>query len=98
MTEESNDLQYREKLGQALRSANAESVRAFLLEQARHYGDEEQVNEIASQPIAELTLLMHRMILARPDLADLHAASNAALGTKPASLRTRRQRPPNRER
>jgi hypothetical protein len=93
---ESGDSSYQERLGRTLRLRDVAALRSFLLEQAQSFGDERQVQAIRSQPDLELDQIMHRMILARADLADLHAASRAALGTNSAlpehTSRPRRRR------
>lgn len=73
------DLQYVELLGDTLRAQDPERLRSFLVDQARRFGDEAQVVEIAGQSAAELEALMHRMTVARSDLAELHLASRAWL-------------------
>ena len=98
-----DDQEYARRLGQVLRQRDVAALRAFLEEQAGRYGDERQVEAIRAQSDAELEAILHRMILARPDLADLHAESQRRLGgsggSPGADRRSRRrlggQRPPN---
>jgi hypothetical protein len=89
------DASYQTRLGATLRLRDVAALREFLTEQARTFGDDRQVEALASQSDADLEPLMHRMILARADLADLHAASRAALGMDPA-LKKRSSRQPRR--
>ncbi|MFN0073717.1 MAG: hypothetical protein ACKVVP_19730 [Chloroflexota bacterium] len=100
MTDEADsspgDLGYRESLGRTLRRGSVSGLRAFLIGQAEAFGNEQHVQAIISQTEAELQTLMHRMILARTDLADLHPLSRAALGMQsapkaPGASRPRRQ-------
>jgi hypothetical protein len=58
------------------------ALRAFLEAQAARYGDERQVEAIRAQTDAELEVLRHRMIVARPDLGDLHAESERWLASQ----------------
>jgi hypothetical protein len=66
---------YAEQLGDVLRRGDVAELRRFLLDNARRYGDERQVAEVEGRSPEEMQELMHRMILARPDLKDLHATS-----------------------
>jgi hypothetical protein len=66
---------YRAQLGSVLRKRDATVLRAFLLQAAQKYGDERQVADVEGKSAAELEELLHRMIVARPDLTDLHRAS-----------------------
>jgi hypothetical protein len=67
-----------------LRSRSPSALRDFLVERARRYGDERQVAEIEGRGADDLEALMHRMILARPDLSELHAGSRRWLAAHPA--------------
>jgi hypothetical protein len=62
-----------------LEQRDAEALRAFLIAQARQFGDEAQAAEIAERAPDAIAALMHQMTLARPDLAALHAESRAWL-------------------
>ena len=73
------DRDYVKQLGDVLRRRDPGALRAFLIEQAARYGDDRQVAAIEQQGDEELTTLLHRMILARGDLADLHPASQRGL-------------------
>jgi hypothetical protein len=75
VSESSGDRTYVEQLGTVLRTRDPEQLRAFLLENARRYGDDAQVEQITGQSADELEGLLHRMILSRSDLAELHAGS-----------------------
>ena len=66
---------YRAQLGSVLRQRDVGALRAFLLLSARKYGDERQVDDVEAKSEDELEELLHRMIVARNDLADLHRAS-----------------------
>ena len=69
------DEEYQRRLGEVLRTGSLPALRAFLEEQAARFGDARQVAEVRDQPDDALAQIMHRMILARNDLADLHPAS-----------------------
>ena len=76
MTESSRvDQEYAERLGAVLRRRDPEALRTFLSESAQRFGDESQVAQVAQQPAAALEMMMHRMIVSRPDLVALHAES-----------------------
>ena len=66
---------YPAQLGAVLRRRNAVALRQFLLASAERYGDERQVADVESKSDTEMEELLHRMIVARPDLDDLHRAS-----------------------
>ena len=51
------------------------ALRAFLLQSAERFGDATQVADVQEKSEDELEELLHRMIVARPDLDDLHRAS-----------------------
>ncbi len=82
----SGDRDYVGRLGAVLRRRDPKALREFLVEQAGRFGDERQVQELRGRSVAELELLLHRMIVARADLADLHSESErwlAAHGEPP---------------
>jgi len=66
---------YAAQLGAVLRRREPSALRQFLLESAQRFGDERQVAEVAEKSDDEMLELLHRMIVARPDLSDLHRAS-----------------------
>jgi hypothetical protein len=66
---------YREQLGSVLRACDAAALRGFLLRSAERFGDPKQVDDVLAKSDDEVEELLHRMILARPDLSDLHRAS-----------------------
>jgi hypothetical protein len=66
---------YAHQLGEVLRRRDPIALQLFLIQNARRYGDQRQVAEVEGQSHAELEELMHRMIIARADLKDLHRAS-----------------------
>ncbi len=72
MPSRGGDERYVAELGRVLRTGKPAALKIFLLDRARQYGDDRQVAAIEAKDRAELEALMHRMILARPDLADLH--------------------------
>jgi hypothetical protein len=80
-----DDRAYGERLGEVLRKRSVEALRAFLEAQAGRYGDERQVEAIRAQSDTELEMIMHRMTLARGDLAKLHADSERWLAAHGAS-------------
>jgi len=66
---------YSAQLGAVLRRRDLALLRAFLIEAARRFGDDRQVADVQSKSDDEMQELLHRMIVARPDLQDLHRAS-----------------------
>jgi hypothetical protein len=66
---------YVSQLGAVLRRQDAAALRAFLMQSADRFGDAAQVAAVQAKTDDELEELMHRMIVARPDLDDLHRAS-----------------------
>jgi hypothetical protein len=66
---------YGAQLGSVLRRRDAAALKAFLLQSAERFGDEKQVADVREKSPAEMEELLHRMIVARPDLQDLHRAS-----------------------
>jgi len=66
---------YVAQLGNVLRRRDVVALRAFLLQSAARFGDTKQVVDVQEKTEDELEELLHRMIVARPDLKDLHRAS-----------------------
>ena len=66
---------YQIRLGEVLKEGDVARLRSFLEASARRFGDARQVAEIREKSEAELEMMLHRMILARVDLADLHPES-----------------------
>jgi len=66
---------YVTQLGSVLRKRDAVALRTFLLQSAARFGDTQQVADVEGKSADELEELLHRMIVARPDLEDLHRAS-----------------------
>jgi hypothetical protein len=66
---------YVAQLGNVLRRQDSSVLRAFLLLSAERFGDARQVEDVQGKSADELEELLHRMIVARPDLEDLHRAS-----------------------
>ena len=66
---------YAERLGEVLRRRDAGQLRAFLVENARRFGDQRQVADVEGKSTADMEELMHRMILARTDLKEFHGES-----------------------
>jgi hypothetical protein len=79
-----DDRAYVAQLGDVLRQRDVARLRAFLEAQAGRYGDERQVEAIRAQSDSEVEALLHRMIIARPDLAKLHAESRRWLAAHQA--------------
>jgi hypothetical protein len=72
---DASDSAYVQQLGAVLRARDAVALRAFLVANAERFGDAEQVASITAQSDEEITTLLHRMTLARADLAQHHAES-----------------------
>jgi hypothetical protein len=66
---------YANQLGSVLRRQDPLLLRDFLLTSARRFGYHKQVVEVEAKSGEELVELLHRMIVARPDLHDLQRAS-----------------------
>jgi hypothetical protein len=66
---------YIAQLGEVLRRRNAAALKDFLARSAARYGDARQLADVENKSEAELEELLHRMIVARADLKDLHRAS-----------------------
>ena len=66
---------YREQLGSVLYRRDPAALQRFLIESAERFGDERQVAEVRHRTLDQVEELMHRMILARPDLKELHRDS-----------------------
>jgi hypothetical protein len=66
---------YVAQLGAVLRRRDPAALRQFLIDSAERFGDARQVQDVRSKTEPELEELLHRMIVARPDLQDLHRAS-----------------------
>jgi len=66
---------YPAQLGTVLRTRDAHALRRFLLASAERFGDQRQVDDVQGKSDAEMEELLHRMIVSRPDLDDLHRAS-----------------------
>jgi hypothetical protein len=66
---------YVAQLGSVLRRRDVGALRAFLLQSASRFGDMKQVLDVQGKSEDEMEELLHRMIVARPDLEDLHRAS-----------------------
>jgi hypothetical protein len=66
---------YIAQLGGVLRQRNPRTLRRFLIDNAARYGDQRQVADLEAKSDADMEELLHRMIVARPDLQPLHRAS-----------------------
>jgi hypothetical protein len=66
---------YATRLGAVLRQRNPRTLRRFLIDNAARFGDQRQVADLEAKSDAEMEELLHRMIVARHDLQDLHRAS-----------------------
>lgn len=71
----SSEPTYGDQLGAVLQQQDPSALRAFLVGKARQFGDLPQADEMEARSDEAMAELLHRMILARNDLADLHAAS-----------------------
>jgi hypothetical protein len=69
------EFSYVAQLGNVLRRRDSAVLRSFLIQSAERFGDARQVEDVQAKSDAELEELLHRMIVARPDLQDLHRAS-----------------------
>jgi hypothetical protein len=72
---------YAAQLGAVLRRRDTAVLRQFLLDSAQRFGDQKQVTDVLGKSRDEMEELLHRMIVARPDLSDLHRASREWLFT-----------------
>ncbi|TME99366.1 MAG: hypothetical protein E6I52_15930 [Chloroflexi bacterium] len=66
---------YVAQLGSVLRRRDAAVLREFLVRSAERFGDSRQVADVQAKSPEEMEELLHRMIVARPDLKDLQRAS-----------------------
>lgn len=78
---DSGDSSYRVRLADVLRRQDVRVLRAFLADNARRFGGLAHIEEVEGQSDEEIEELMHRMIIARPDLSDLHRSSREWLFT-----------------
>ena len=76
------DSSYKARLAEVLRQRDPAALHLFLRQSAAGYGDESQVADVEQRSQVEMTELLHRMTLARPDLADLHGESRAWLAAQ----------------
>ena len=58
-----------------LRRQDTDVLREFLIASAARFGDQRQVADVEQKSDEEMQELLHRMIVARPDLKELHRAS-----------------------
>ena len=58
-----------------LRRRDPLALRQFLVQSAERFGDQRQVDDVQGKSDDEMLELLHRMIVSRPDLADLHRQS-----------------------
>jgi hypothetical protein len=79
------DKDYKTRLGEVLRRQDPAELHLFLRQSAAHFGDDRQVAEVEERSHEEMEELMHRMILARPDLSDLHDNSRSWLAGRSPS-------------
>ena len=75
---ENKDTNYTQKLVDTLRTKDPVKLRDFLRRSAEER-DPERVHEIDTIPEDKMVVRMHKMIIARRELADLHAESRAWL-------------------
>jgi hypothetical protein len=70
-----DDSSYVREMGSVLRRKDVAALRDFLARSAEERNDEGEAAEIRGIPDADLEARMHKMIMARKDLEDLHAGS-----------------------
>jgi hypothetical protein len=58
-----------------LRRRDPLALREFLAASARRFGNEQEARALESRDAAEMLLILHRSIVARNDLADIHPDS-----------------------
>jgi hypothetical protein len=63
------------KLAEVLRQRDPIALRDFLAASALRFGNPRESEEIRHRDASEMLLVMHQMIVARPDLRDVHAES-----------------------
>ena len=68
-------ISYAAQLGAVLRQRNPRALRLFLIDNAARFGDQRQVADLEAKSDADMEELLHRMIVARPDLQPLHRSS-----------------------
>ena len=66
---------YAAQLGAVLRRRDPLLLRQFLVQSAQRFGDQRQVDDVQEKSDTEMQELLHRMIVSRPDLSDLHRQS-----------------------
>ena len=66
---------YASQLGSVLRKRDPQALREFLVQSAQRFGDARQVSDVEGKSDEEMEELLHRMIIARGDLKDLHRSS-----------------------
>ncbi|MDO8588334.1 MAG: hypothetical protein Q7T82_15000 [Armatimonadota bacterium] len=84
------DESYVHAMGRVLRNRDVEALRRFLARSAQERDDPGEAAEIEGIPQADLESRMHKMIMARMDLQDLHDESRQWLiehGFKPLRRR-----------
>lgn len=67
------------QLGAVLQRRDPRALQRFLADRARTFGNQAQVDDVEGKSPTEMEELLHRMIVARPDLKQLHSASRAWL-------------------
>lgn len=77
------DAGYVQRLSYVLRKRDVDELREFLKHEAAAR-EPERVTEIEAIPYHDLETRLHKMILARPDLGDLHADARRWLREKTA--------------
>jgi hypothetical protein len=73
-----SDASYTRKLSDVLREKDVDALREFLIVSAENR-DPDYVAEVEAIPEEELRKRMYKMILARPDLSDMHAEARTWL-------------------
>jgi hypothetical protein len=69
------DASYVQQMAAVLRKKDVAALREFLVAAANERNDESEVAEIQGIPEADLEARMHKMIMARKDLPDMHDES-----------------------
>ncbi|MDO8683130.1 MAG: hypothetical protein Q7N50_06580 [Armatimonadota bacterium] len=69
------DASYVQQMGRVLRKRDVAALRDFLIQAAMERNDPSEAEEIKGIPEADLEVRMHKMIMARKDLHDLHEES-----------------------
>jgi hypothetical protein len=69
------DSSYVQQMGRVLRTKDVNALREFLVKSANDRNDSGEAAELEGIPQADLESRMHKMIMARADLAGMHDSS-----------------------